>query len=46
MRSTIARNLFDFEAFWIVYNTGDDAYLKALEALNDNTFKKMNIAEK
>ncbi|MFN0276347.1 MAG: S41 family peptidase [Chitinophagales bacterium] len=46
IKSSIARDLFGFEAFWYVYNTADDAYLKALEAMHDNTFKKMKITAK
>ncbi|MBC8045205.1 MAG: S41 family peptidase [Fimbriimonadaceae bacterium] len=44
LESSIARNLYGFEAFWYVYNIADEAYIKALEALHDNTFKKMKIA--
>jgi carboxyl-terminal processing protease len=46
LTASIARNLFDFEAFWVVYNTGDDAYNKALEAMDDNTFRKMKIVSR
>jgi carboxyl-terminal processing protease len=46
LRSTIARNLYDFEAFWIIYNSEDEAVNKALEAVHDDTFRKMNIAVK
>lgn len=46
IKAVIARDLYDFEAYWIVSNTDDEAYLRALEALKDDTFRKMNIAGK
>jgi carboxyl-terminal processing protease len=46
IKSVIARDLYNFEAYWIVANTNDDAYLKALQSLSDDTFSKMNIAGK
>lgn len=46
LKASIARDLIDFEAFWYVYNSIDESYLKALDALTDNTFKKMKIAVK
>ncbi|MCB9030835.1 MAG: S41 family peptidase [Chitinophagales bacterium] len=46
LRSTIARNLYDFEAFWVVYNSQDEAIDKAMEAMHDETFRKMKIASK
>lgn len=46
LKASLARDIYDFEAFWIVYNTFDDAYLKALETFNDDTFSKMKIAIK
>lgn len=46
LKASIARNLYGFESFWYVYNTKDEAYLKALEALHDNTFKKLKLAGK
>lgn len=44
LKASLARDLYDFEAFWIVYNSYDDAYKKAIESLNDDTFSKMKIA--
>ncbi|HET8964381.1 MAG TPA: S41 family peptidase [Chitinophagales bacterium] len=44
LKASLARDLYDFEAFWIVYNSYDDAYKKAIECLNDDTFSKMKIA--
>lgn len=46
LKASIARNLYGFESFWYVYNTKDEAYVKALEALHDNTFKKLKLAGK
>lgn len=46
IKAVIARDLFDFEAYWIVANSTDEAYLKALESLSDDTFNKMKIATK
>jgi carboxyl-terminal processing protease len=46
LKASIARNLYDFEAFWFIYNQGDEAYKKALEVMHDNTFKKMKITAK
>jgi len=46
IKSVIARDLYNFEAYWIVANGTDDAYLKALQSLTDDTFSKMNIAGK
>lgn len=45
LKASLARDLFDFEAFWIVYNSYDEAFNKAIESLNDDTFSKMKIAE-
>ncbi len=46
LKSVIARDLFNFEAYWIVANADDVAYLRALAALKDETFSRMKIAEK
>ncbi len=46
LKSVIARDLYNFEAYWIVSNQDDEAYIRALEALKDDTFSKMNIAGK
>lgn len=46
LKAVIARDLFNFEAYWIVTNSDDVAYLKALEALHDDTFSKMKIADR
>lgn len=46
IKSVIARDLYDFQAYWIVSNSDDEAYLRALEALKDDTFEKMKIAGK
>ncbi len=46
IKAVIARDLYSFEAFWIVMNSEDEAYQKALNALQDDTFRKLKIAEK
>lgn len=46
LKSVIARDLYNFEAYWIVSNMDDEAYLRALQSLKDDTFKKMHIAGK
>lgn len=46
IKAVIARDLYDFQAYWVVVNSQDDDYQKALEAMKDDTFKKMRIAEK
>lgn len=46
IKSVIARDLYNFEAYWIVSNSDDQAYMRALEALKDDTFQKMHIAGK
>lgn len=44
LKSLIARNLFNGEAFYYVYNPLlDDAYIKAIEIIEKNLFKKYNI---
>ncbi len=45
IRANFARDLYDNEAFWVVYNSEDDAYKAALKAIDDGTFKNMKIAE-
>ncbi|MEZ5014219.1 MAG: S41 family peptidase [Chitinophagales bacterium] len=44
IKAVIARDLYDFEAYWIVSNSKDEAYMRALDALQDDTFQKMKIA--
>lgn len=46
LKSVIARDLYNFEAYWIVSNQDDEAYLRALQSLKDETFSKMKIAGK
>jgi carboxyl-terminal processing protease len=44
LKSLIARNLFNGEAFYYIYNPQlDPAYIKALEVIEKNLFKKYNI---
>lgn len=44
IKSVIARDLYNFEAYWIVSNTTDEYFIKALQSLTDDTFNKMKIA--
>lgn len=46
LRSMIARNIYDTEAYYVVYNQEDETYLRALAAMKDKTFKQMKIASK
>lgn len=43
VKALIARNLFDLSAYFFSIRAIDDTYQKALEAISDNTFRKMNI---
>ena len=43
LKALIAKNIFDFNAYIQMYSTIDDAILKAIEVLNDDSFEKMNI---
>jgi hypothetical protein len=40
----MAQNIFDFSAFWEVYNPSDDVYNKALQIIQDKIkFKELKI---
>ena len=43
IKAMIAKDIFDFSAYIQMYSTIDEAILKAIEVLNDNTFDKMKI---
>jgi len=44
LKALIARNIFDGEAFYYIYNKElNDSFLKALEAIENNWFKKYNV---
>ena len=45
IKALIARNLFDSEAFYEVINPILPAYQKALDVMNDDTFKRLNLAQ-
>ncbi len=46
IKARIAQNLFDFAAFWQVFNELDDIYLKGLEIIQDkNKFREYKINE-
>lgn len=44
LKAQIAANIWDYEKFYQIINTLSPEYNKALEAIKDNTFKKMNLA--
>ena len=44
-RALVARNLFDAEAFYEVINPILPAYQRALEVMNDGSFKRLNLAQ-
>jgi len=46
IKALIARNLWDFDAFWEVYNETNPFVLKAIETIQSNAFEKMKIAVK
>jgi carboxyl-terminal processing protease len=43
LKALIARNLWDTSAFFQIANELNDSYLKAIEEINNNTFKKENL---
>ncbi len=43
LKGLIARNLFDFSAYTQVMMQQDDAFLKAIEIIENDTFDRMNI---
>ncbi|MDR4987332.1 MAG: S41 family peptidase [Bacteroidales bacterium] len=43
LKALIARNLFDFSAFTQVFMQLDDAYLKAIELIEGDTFEQMSL---
>jgi hypothetical protein len=44
LKAWLARNLWDFEAFWRISNETDEMYLKAVETIEDkNMFKNNKI---
>ncbi len=44
IKALIARNMWDYSAFFQVVNVLNPAYMKAIEVLNDGTFEKMDLA--
>ena len=46
LKALIARNLWDTSAFFEVANELNDSYLKAIEEINSNTFKKEKLVYK
>ena len=44
IKAVIARDLYNFEAYWVIVNQEDPAYIKALSSIKDDTFAKMKIA--
>lgn len=46
LKGLIARNLWDTDAFWEVYNEINPFVVKAIETIKSNAFEKMKIAAK
>lgn len=44
LRALLARTLWKTEAFYRVFNAEDDAVSKAIEAIDDKTFRKMKLS--
>jgi carboxyl-terminal processing protease len=44
IKALIARNLWDYSAFFQIVNVLTPAYMRAIEVLNDGTFEKMDLA--
>ncbi len=44
LRALLARTLLQTEAFYRVFNAEDDGVLKAIEAIEDKTFRKMKLS--
>lgn len=46
LKSLVARNLWDTSAYFQIANELNDSYLKAIEEINSNTFKKEKLVYK
>ncbi|HEX5003336.1 MAG TPA: S41 family peptidase [Bacteroidia bacterium] len=46
LKALIARDLYNYEAYWQVINQVNDFYLKAIECLQDDTFNRMKISSR
>lgn len=44
LKALIARNLFDYNAFYEIINVLSPAYMKAIQVLQDGTFEKADLA--
>lgn len=44
VKALVARNLWDYSAFFQVVNVLNPAYMKAIEVFEDGTFEKMDLA--
>lgn len=44
LRALLARTLWQTEAFYRVFNANDDAIAKAIEAIEDKTFRKLKLS--
>ena len=44
LKALLARTLWQTEAFYRVFNANDDAVLKAIESIEDKTFRKMKLS--
>jgi carboxyl-terminal processing protease len=46
LKALIARDLWNYDAYWQVINEINNFYLKALDCLKDDTFSKMKISSR
>lgn len=44
LRALLARTLWQTEAFYRVFNAEDDAVMKAIESIDDKTFRKLKLS--
>lgn len=44
LKALLARTLWQTEAFYRVFNTEDDAIMKAIESIDDKTFRKLKLS--
>jgi hypothetical protein len=44
LKALLARSLWQTEAFYRVFNAEDDAVKKAIESIDDKTFRRMKLS--
>jgi hypothetical protein len=44
LKALLARTLWQTEAFYRVFNAEDDAVIKAIESIDDKTFRKLKLS--